>query len=92
MMLRVTARRKRVLASAVALSEGFLATAQGLLASSLSTDLNELLQATVKGSATIYDKALDADLTTIRQTRVREPRIARKRDLHSSIYPMYKST
>ena len=49
------------MASAVALSEELLATAQGLLASALSADLNELLQATVKGSATIYDKALDAE-------------------------------
>ncbi|MCY4499826.1 MAG: hypothetical protein OXC14_21415 [Rhodospirillaceae bacterium] len=57
----VTVRRKRVLTAALALSDGLLMTAQGLLASSLSADLNELLQATVKGSATIYDKALDAE-------------------------------
>ena len=36
------------------------ATAQGLLASSLASDLNSLLQSVVKGSATIYDKAMDA--------------------------------
>ena len=47
--------------SALALSDGLLMTTQGLLASSLSADLNQLLQATVKGSATIYDKALDAE-------------------------------
>ena len=35
-------------------------TAQGLLASNLASDLNGLLQEFVKGGATIYDKAMDA--------------------------------
>lgn len=52
---------RQALASAAALADELLATVQGLLASSLAADLNELLQATVKGSATIYDKAMDAE-------------------------------
>ena len=36
------------------------AAAQGLVASDLSPQLNELVQAAVKGKATIYDKAMDA--------------------------------
>lgn len=51
----------KAFASAAALADELLATAQGLLASPLAADLNELLQATVKGSATIYDKAMDAE-------------------------------
>ena len=35
-------------------------TAQGLLASYLAVDLNDLMQGMVKGTATIYDKAMDA--------------------------------
>ena len=58
---RASAGSRRTLASAVALSDELLATTQGLLASTLSTDINDLLQATVKGSATIYDKAMDAE-------------------------------
>ncbi|MXZ42513.1 MAG: hypothetical protein F4Z18_12240 [Caldilineaceae bacterium SB0666_bin_21] len=38
-----------------------MAGTQTLLASNLSMDLNDLLQAMVKGSATIYDKAMDAN-------------------------------
>ena len=38
-----------------------MAGTQTLLASNLSMDLNHLLQAMVKGSATIYDKAMDAN-------------------------------
>ena len=38
-----------------------MAAAQALLASDLSSDLNNLVAAAVKGSATIYDKALDAN-------------------------------
>ena len=41
-------------------ANGLLATTQGLLASTLSTDLNGLLASMVGGSATIYDKAMDA--------------------------------
>ena len=36
------------------------AAAQGLVASDLSPQLNDLVQAAVKGKATIYDKAMDA--------------------------------
>ncbi len=42
-------------------ADGLLATTQGLLASSLATDLNGLLAGMVEGSATIYDKAMDAE-------------------------------
>ena len=38
-----------------------MAAAQVLLASDLSSDLNNLVAAAVKGSATIYDKAMDAN-------------------------------
>ena len=38
-----------------------MATAQIVLASRLSVDLNNLLEGMVKGSATIYDKAMDAN-------------------------------
>ena len=41
-------------------ANGLLATTQGLLASTLSTDLNGLLASMVDGPATIYDKAMDA--------------------------------
>lgn len=37
-----------------------LAAAQGLVANDLSPQLNEIVQAAVKGKATIYDKAMDA--------------------------------
>ncbi len=58
---RVKSGPGQALASAAALADELLATVQGLLASSLAIDLNELLQATAKGSATIYDKAMDAE-------------------------------
>ena len=38
-----------------------MAAAQGLLASDLSAGLNSLVAAAVRGSATIYDKAMDAN-------------------------------
>ena len=60
-LARAKSAPKQALASAAALADELLATVQGLLASSLAADLNELLQATVKGSATIYDKAMDAE-------------------------------
>ena len=58
---RAKAGPKRAFASAATLADELLATVQGLLASSLAVDLNDLLQATVKGSATVYDKAMDAE-------------------------------
>ena len=39
-------------------------TTQGLLASNLANDLNDLMQGMVKGTATIYDKAMDATYIT----------------------------
>lgn len=57
---RVTIGSRKAIDSTRSLAGGLLATTQGLLASALSTDLNALLQNTVGGSATIYDKALDA--------------------------------
>ena len=42
-------------------ADGLLSTTQGLLASSLSTDLNGLLASIVEGPANIYDKAMDAE-------------------------------
>ena len=57
--LRVAPRRLlEVTASA---ADHFMATTPTLLASSLSKDLNSLVEGMVKGSATIYDKAMDAD-------------------------------
>ena len=50
----------KAIESAIPLANGLLGTAQGLLASALSTDLNGLVQNMVKGPATIYDKAMDA--------------------------------
>ena len=41
-------------------ADKFLATTQGLLASTLSTDLNGMIAGMVAGPATIYDKAMDA--------------------------------
>ena len=38
-----------------------MTASQPLLASNLSQDLNNLLEGMVKGSATIYDKAMDAN-------------------------------
>ena len=52
---------KQQFSSVAALADELLGTVQGLLASSLAIDLNEMLQATVRGSATVYDKAMDAE-------------------------------
>ncbi len=57
---RVTTGSRKAIDSTRSLAGGLLATTQGLLASALSTDLNALLQNTVEGSASIYDRALDA--------------------------------
>ena len=57
---RVTTGSRKAIDSTRSLAGGLLATTQGLLASALSTDLNALLQSTVEGSTTIYDRALDA--------------------------------
>lgn len=52
---------KQALASAAKLSDALLATTQGVLASSIATDLSALLASTVSEPATIYDKAMDAE-------------------------------
>ena len=57
----VTTGPRKAIVAAVPMANGLLATTQGLLASALATDLNALLQDMVKGSATIYDKAMDAE-------------------------------
>lgn len=49
-----------LLNSTTAQTARVFAAAQGLVASDLSPQLNELVQAAVKGEATIYDKAMDA--------------------------------
>ena len=51
---------RRTLDATVPVANWLSATAQGLLASNLANDLNGLLQDMVKGSPTIYDKAMDA--------------------------------
>ena len=61
---RVTTGSRKALDSAIPLASGLLATTQGLLASALSKDLNALVQSMVKGPATIYDKAMDAEYLT----------------------------
>ena len=61
---RVSIGSRKAIDSTRSLAGGLLTTTQGLLASALSTDLNALLQNMVEGSATIYDKALDATYLT----------------------------
>ena len=57
---KVTGASRKTLESASPLADWVLSTTQGLLASELSRDLNGLLANAVKGSATLYDKAMDA--------------------------------
>ena len=56
----VATRSRMARDSAISVADGLLTTTQGLLASALSKDLNGLVHNMVKGSATIYDKAMDA--------------------------------
>ena len=56
-----TTRVLEATASTASIASQLMAGTQTLLASNLSRDLNHLLQAMVKGSATIYDKAMDAN-------------------------------
>ena len=56
----VQTRFKKALGGTVPIAEKLSVTTQGLLASNLSENLNGWLQDIVKGSATIYDKAMDA--------------------------------
>lgn len=51
----------RVREATASVASQLMADTQTLLASNLSVDLNYLFQAMVKGSATIYDKAMDAN-------------------------------
>ena len=51
---------KSSLQRATAAAIDLLSTSQGLLASNMASDLNDLMQGMVKGTATIYDKAMDA--------------------------------
>ena len=57
---KVTGASRKTLESAAPLADWVLSTGQGLLVSELSRDLNGLLANAVKGSATLYDKAMDA--------------------------------
>ncbi len=57
----MTSGSRKAIESAVPTANGLLATTQGLLASALSRDVNALVQNMVKGPATIYDKAMDAE-------------------------------
>ena len=52
---------KRSLEALAPIATKLSETTQNLLATSLSTDINDLVQNLVKGSATIYDKAMDAE-------------------------------
>ena len=56
----VTGSRKALTAAATSVA-GISATAQGLLASALASDLNGMLASMAKGPATIYDRAMDAE-------------------------------
>lgn len=58
---RVVAGSGKALQTVTPVSDWLLSASQGLLVSCLSSDLNELLANMVKGSATIYDKAMDAE-------------------------------
>ena len=58
---RVRANSRRALDATASVAGQLTATTQAVLVSRLSTDLNGLLQGAVKGSATIYDKAMDAN-------------------------------
>ena len=57
---KVTGASRKTLESVAPLADWVLSTTQGLLARELSRDLNGLLANAAKGSATLYDKAMDA--------------------------------
>lgn len=52
---------RKTLDTTITVANTLLTTTQALLASDLSKELNDLLQNAVKGPATIYDKAMDAE-------------------------------
>ena len=58
---RVRANSKSALDATVAAASQLMAATQPVLASNLSQNLNSLLEGMVKGSTTIYDKAMDAN-------------------------------
>ena len=58
---RVRAGARSALDATASVAGQLMAATPTLLASSLSKDLNNLLEGMVKGSATIYDKAMDAN-------------------------------
>ena len=58
---RVRAGTRSALEATASVAGQLMAATPTLLASSLSKDLNNLLEGMVKGSATIYDKAMDAN-------------------------------
>ena len=55
---------KKVSDTTASVANAVLETSQGVLASHLSLDLNNALQELVKGSSSIYDKAMDAVYNT----------------------------
>ncbi len=57
---RTTAGSKQALDKATDRALSFVESAQALLASNLSNDLNQLMQDAVDGAPTIYDQAMDA--------------------------------
>ncbi|MCY4623949.1 MAG: hypothetical protein OXC99_02975 [Chloroflexi bacterium] len=57
---RAASAARATLEKATQAALDLVGTAQGLLASNLAVDLNDLMQGMVKGTATIYDKAMDA--------------------------------
>ena len=59
---RATSMAKSSLQRATAAAIDLVSTSQGLLASRLAKDLNDLMQGMVKGTATIYDKAMGRHL------------------------------
>ena len=58
---QVKTNSRKTLDATISAANTLLTTTQGLLASRLSDDLNSLLQNMVKGEATSYDKAMDAE-------------------------------
>ena len=58
---RASEESGKVLEIVTSRADWLLSTTQGVLASDLSRDLNELLTTLSKGPATIYDKAMDAE-------------------------------
>ena len=60
----VRSSSKRVSEATASVADAVLETSQGVLASHLAQDLNNVFQNLVEGSSTIYDKAMDARYIT----------------------------